>query len=87
MWLKNEVVYIESVSWSEHTGGSSKSTAHSVRATLEQRHDSLHGTAQGWLSNTLEAVAGIDAEAEDSGDFHGLIVAHRGLEFPGAQGG
>ena len=37
--------------------------------------------------NGLEAIVGIDAEAQDGGNFDGLIVPHRRLEFPGAESG
>jgi hypothetical protein len=35
----------------------------------------------------LESVVGVDVEAQNGGDFYGLISAHGGLEFPGAEGG
>jgi hypothetical protein len=35
----------------------------------------------------LEAVVGVDAEAQDGGDFHGLVAAHGGLKLPAAQSG
>ena len=39
------------------------------------------------LMTRLEAVAGIDAKAEDGGDFYRLVVSHGGLEFPVPKGG
>ena len=35
----------------------------------------------------LKAVVGVDAEAQNGGDFHGLVAAHGGLKFPAAQSG
>ena len=37
--------------------------------------------------NCLEAVVGVDAEAEDCGDCDRLVGARGGLKFPAVEGG